>query len=403
MPVSGGPLKVATMNQKCFAGLLLLVAACWFGATQTAPAWWKEGHQIVARAATNALPQEIPVFFRQSGDALAHFSGDPDAWKNRDVPHLRDAEAPEHFINWELLKGHSLPAKRWKYAALCADLDRNPEDVGFLPYAIVEGTERLAVAFADYRRSPHNPDVRLKCLVYGGLLSHYTADLAQPLHLTVDYDGRTSPGAPSPRTGIHNRMDALIASAWIEPGEIAAQVRPTVLDDLLTSIVQEIVLNRRAIDAVYALSSGLPSGHKGIGTDPNWRPDDRVREFARERAREAAFLTASVWLTAWEHSAKIAAKKVSPETANAGFDLLVPSPSVSSDGARGYHSARFPIDANRRIRYQSNVVVADGIGLREQKRNVEAFSDREGSSVSFRLCSQRSAMHCMAEFFHLTV
>ncbi len=56
----------------------------------------------------------------------------------------------------------------------------------------------------------------MKCLVYAGRLAHYAADLEQPLHTTVDYDGRTQAAKDaknktfkSPHTGIHTKVDAL--------------------------------------------------------------------------------------------------------------------------------------------------------------------------------------------------
>lgn len=299
------------MKTRDWVRLQIMVAASLLGAMQSASAWWRGGHEIVARAAADALPDDLPAFFRQSGDVLAHYSAEPDAWKNPATPHLRDAEWPEHFIDYELLGGRSLPPLRWDYVALCAQLKRNPREVGFLPYAVVEETERLAIAFAEHRRSPDDSDVRRQCLVHGGILSHYAADLAQPLHLTVDYDGRTSPGAPSPRTGIHNRLDALVQAVRIEPREIPLHVQPMVFEDLFTSMVQEVILNRRAIETVYALETELPFVSKEDGVDPKWRPSERVREFGIDRTRRAAFLTASCWLTAWERSAEIAKHETS--------------------------------------------------------------------------------------------
>jgi len=283
----------------------VVLAACSLGMIQNVSAWWTGSHTIVARAAAEALPNDVPAFFRQSGDTLAYFAADPDLWKNPETVHLRDADRPEHFLDWELLGGRPLPPLRWQYVALCTKLRKSPREMGLLPYALVEWTERLALAFAEQRRWPDNPNVRQKCLVYGGILSHYAADLAQPLHLTVDYDGRTRPGLPSPRTGIHSRMDALIQAAQIHPREVSSQVTPTIFRDLFTSTVQQVVFNRRAIDTVYALEGEMPFIQEGKGVDPSWRPSVRVREFALDRARSAAFLTASCWLTAWARSGEI--------------------------------------------------------------------------------------------------
>jgi len=288
------------------ARLVVVVAACVIGSIQPAPAWWSGGHAIAARTGAGALPKDVPAFFRHSREALAEFSAEPDVWKNRAAPHLDNAEWPEHFMDWELLAGRALPPLRWDYAALCADLRLNPHNVGLLPYAIAEWTERLTLAFAEYRRSPGDSAVQHKCLVYGGILAHYAADLAQPLHLTVSYDGRTSPGAPSPHTGIHDRMDALLQAARLQTRAIASEIKPVAFGDVFTSTVREITLNREEIDTVYALEADLPVVSRGQRVDPNWRPTERIHQLAMDRAREAAFVTASCWLTAWGHSAGIA-------------------------------------------------------------------------------------------------
>lgn len=300
----------------------VLLAA--FLSTLAAPretaAWWAGGHEIVARAAAEALPEEIsrvyresggavmtlpdrlPVFFRKSGEALARSSADPDLWKNRATPHLGDRERPEHFIDYELLAGRKLPSSRWKFFDLCAELEVAPRDVGLLPYAVVENVERLTLAFAQHRQQPEDMHVQQKCLVYGGILSHYAADLAQPLHLTIHYDGRTSPGAPSPRTGIHNRTDVLIQALRFRPSELAEDVTPVVFDDLFSSVVEQMHEGRRYIDRVYALEADLPRVENGHGPESSWQPTDGVRELALNRTRAATFLTASCWLTAWKQS-----------------------------------------------------------------------------------------------------
>jgi len=289
------------------ATLLTIIVGCVLATPLCAHAWWAGGHEIVSRAAAGALPDDVPGFFRHSSDALAFYSAEPDLWKNPDLPQLRDAEGPEHFLDYELLEGRVLPPFRWDFVALCGELKRNPRDVGLLPYAVVEWTERLTLAFAAYRRSPDNAQVRQECLLYGGILSHYAADLAQPLHLTIDYDGRTSPGEPSPHTGIHDRMDALIQAAGIQPRELSRDVKPVAFDDLFTSTVQEVLAGRGEIKTVYNLEEGLPPTRKEEGVEPGWKPTERVHGFARDRAQAATFLTASYWLTAWERSKNITA------------------------------------------------------------------------------------------------
>ena len=130
-----------------------VVLASWAPAS----GWWPAGHGIMTRAAVKALPQEMPEFFRAGDFMIAHCSFDPDVSKNRGTSYVRDAERPEHYIDLELLRGRRLPKGRYGFIQLCDKLGIEPEDVGLAPYAVAEWTERLAVAFAEYRKWPDNP------------------------------------------------------------------------------------------------------------------------------------------------------------------------------------------------------------------------------------------------------
>ena len=101
----------------------------------------------------------------------------------------------------------SLSRPRNRFDAMKTDrtpsLKKEPNKVGMLPYAIMEYYEKLTVGFYDYRKTPTNSAIPMKCLVYGGMLAHYTGDAAMPLHTTRDFDGRTRPDGTVKQKGIH--------------------------------------------------------------------------------------------------------------------------------------------------------------------------------------------------------
>src|SRR5262249_42053538 len=146
--------------------------------------WWVKGHETITEAAVSRLPDDIPAFFRAGGKQIAHCAGDPDRWKNRGISFLRYAEEPNHFLDLEDLEGQQPADGRFKGIAQIAALKKQPYRVGLLPYAIMEGYEKLACAFYDYRQDPNNPAVTMKCLVYAGNLAHYSTNAAMPLHTT---------------------------------------------------------------------------------------------------------------------------------------------------------------------------------------------------------------------------
>ena len=62
-------------------GQIMLV--CLMLVSSSAWAWWVGGHSVLVRAAVRSLPTEMPEFFRQGEDAIAHYVYDPDLAKNR--------------------------------------------------------------------------------------------------------------------------------------------------------------------------------------------------------------------------------------------------------------------------------------------------------------------------------
>lgn len=270
-----------------------------------ARAWHDEGHVYAARAAVEALPESVPAFFREGRDTVAHCSLDPDVIRSRQLPQLRATDAPEHFIDSEYLEGIELPDNRFDYYKACYDAGLDPGKVGMLPYAIADWAQRLTMAFAEHRRWPDNPHIRMKCLVIAGTLSHYTADLHMPLHTTAHFDGkvpieRTLEGkvimARNPRTQIHEKVDALptkvpYAEVFAEP------VSPEERDGpLWPMVLEELKRSHAHVDRVYELEPKIPAMADLSLTD------DEVRAFTIDRQRAAATFTATIFLKAWRDS-----------------------------------------------------------------------------------------------------
>jgi hypothetical protein len=287
-------MKRLTKRSSTAVALCLLVFA-----TTGAQAWWPQGHSILSEAAVRALPQEVPAFFRGGAGMIAHATQDPDVSKNRDAPLVSDREAPEHYIDLEMLDGRALPPTRHEFLKLCGEMKLDPKNVGYLPYAIAEWTERLSIAFAEHRRYPDNPYIKNKCLVYAGFLAHYAQDLCMPLHTTIHHDGRAMPDGSSPKTGIHTKVDSLIEKLQMQPAALAKNQGVAAVPALLPAIVQELQQSRSRINVTYSLESQLPPENGA------WTATPQVKAFADERAREATRFTASLFLTAWRNSAKI--------------------------------------------------------------------------------------------------
>jgi len=262
--------------------------------------WWSNGHGILTQAAVKALPEEMPAFFRAGEGMIAHCAFDPDISKNRGTPYVRGAEHPEHYLDLELLRGSPLPKSRYEFIQLCAELGIKPETVGFIPYALAEWTERLAVAFAEHRKWPDSPFIQQKCFVYAGFIAHYAQDMCQPLHLTVHFNSRRQADGSTLNRGIHEKVDALIEYFALDPDELARNQEIAPLDDLMDDILKQVKTVYAMVEQVYELAESLPSTRGG-----EWTRVPKVVDFATERARESARFTAALYLTAWKQSEKI--------------------------------------------------------------------------------------------------
>lgn len=276
---------------------LPLIAACLalLALTGLVRGWWVVGHGTIADAAAAGLPDDVPAFFRQGGKQLAHLAGDPDRWKNPKAPHLRAAESPDHFLDLENFQGKELPADRWKAIALLQELKQEPEKTGMLPYAILENYERLCCAFRDYRETPDDPAVHAKCLVYAGILSHLTGDLAMPLHTTHDYDGRKGADDKVEQKGIHARIDAFPERNSLTAEEMSRGLKAVEADDVRARVLKALIESHAQVDRCYELDR---AGAFEKSTEEG-------RKFILERCRAGAQLTEDLWYTAWLQSAKL--------------------------------------------------------------------------------------------------
>ncbi|WP_432797969.1 hypothetical protein [Poriferisphaera sp. WC338] len=263
-------------------------------------AWHDEGHYYAAIAGTIYLPDEVPAFFKQGYKTIGHTSIDPDLIKHRKLSQLNNTEWAEHFFDSEIIGNRKLPTTRYEFYKLCEELGIEPRVAGTLPYAVTEWTQRLTMAFAEHRAYPDNIHIQAKCLIYAGILAHYTADLNMPLHTTIDYDGiNNKDGKPKLHKGIHAKIDSLPSKLpyniiFEEPLQpLAAHT------DIFTFTQKQFASSYNKIKQAYALAEQYPA------TRDLTLQDAEVIAFTKDRTRAAAWFTGSIYLSAWKNSAGI--------------------------------------------------------------------------------------------------
>jgi len=273
-----------------FSALLLLFflpTSCW--------AWWVKGHETIARAAVATLPADMPAFFRAGAATVAQCAGDPDRWKNRAAVFLNVAQAPDHFVDLEDYEGHAFPEDRYKSIELLIRLGKRPEKTGMLPYALMENFERLTVALYDHRQNPADEAIRAKCLVYAGVLSHFTGDAVMPLHTTRSYDGREGPDGKIVQKGIHAAIDSFPERYNLTSEEMARGIDGRDEASPWKRINEEIAHSHKLVDRCYGLDQSGGFAH----------PTDVSRAFILERCRAGVQFTADLYYAAWKKSATL--------------------------------------------------------------------------------------------------
>jgi hypothetical protein len=197
------------------AALVVLLAA------SPALAWGDRGHEVVNEAAARALPREVPAVLRDNVARLTFLGPEPDRWRTSALEAMSRGLAPDHFIDLELAKGIDLekpPAHRHDYAKVLVENGQQPDKVGFAPYRVVELCQRMEAAIVARAlvdpRHPHAEELRRQCdenlLHVAGVLGHYVADLANPHHTTVHYNGWTgdNPEGFATDKGTHARFES---------------------------------------------------------------------------------------------------------------------------------------------------------------------------------------------------
>lgn len=297
----------------------LVAAVLLAGALQSqAFAWGAAGHRVVSRAAILALPADVPPFLARQIDWIGSRSVLADSWRGPREPFSKAAEDPNHVWYTEqfaFLK--QIPRSRDEFMLAVYDEHlrlrtsdpakaslTNIHYTGTLPYAVVEGYERLKVAFRTWRAlRAQQQDATLieqDAAFYLGWMSHYVADGAQPLHSTIWHDGWVgdNPKGYTRDGAIHwlfeNTFVDLIA---LHERDIQARVptMSTIVADPFAAVLAYVDRAHTRIEQVYQLEQRKEFGKK----------DSREgRELVYVTTAEASTLLRDLVYTAWVNSAR---------------------------------------------------------------------------------------------------
>jgi hypothetical protein len=240
---------------------------------------------MVNAAAIKTLPFRLRAYFMPRQFYLVDHASDPDLKAKGDPK-----ERPRHFQEVEAYDRYPFLAFRREFVVEQRDPSRAQVRHGTVMWQIVRFTRYLEQDFrrGDWREANHDA-------VY---VAHYAADLTQPLHTVMNYDGQRTG-----QRGIHARFEVgvvnLLSDRWVlrpSPASEIPSLRARIYEELLQSYRQSpaVFAADRKVRAIvpYTSPQFLPAFARAVGS------------IAMTQLEDAASFVGSLWYTAWVRAGK---------------------------------------------------------------------------------------------------
>ena len=292
------------MNKlRLFAAPFLAALLLMIGGAPPANAWGEEGHRFINLVAAQHLPDDMPAFFRNASSRLSFLGPEPDRWRDSRELYkaLSEVNGPDHFVDIDRPEDfQALPNDRYQYAEWLRANGKEAKVIGFLPYSILEGYQKVQVLFRLWRDPKHAAEreqIEQNIVYYAGVLGHYVGDGSQPLHATIHFNGWSTSSNPDlfTREPLHGRFESEYVKAKIKVEDFTGLVstaRP--LKDAFADIVSYLVETSKLAPEVYRME-------KTARWDAtNTRPESK--QFVAARLAAGSQMLANLWYTAWINS-----------------------------------------------------------------------------------------------------
>ena len=264
--------------------------------------WGDDGHEIVNGAAARALPQSVPACLRDNVDRLTYLGPEPDRWRIRDLTAMDKAMSPDHFLDLEMLEGkvdpQNPPAHRYDFIETLLKAGENPSYVGMGPYRVVELCQRIEAAVVAYEVADDAARAQAEATLIHitGVLGHYVADLGNPHHCTIHYNGwrGDNPDGFATDRGTHARFESVFVRRVRD--RLDVEVTAAARDDIdYAAEVWSLILESNGLTReLYSLDRD-GSFTAGNEDDETGR---RGLAFATSRMVRSATLLRDMWTTA---------------------------------------------------------------------------------------------------------
>ncbi len=263
------------------------------------------------------MPEDGPVFLKNYQDWIVSRASAPDTWRQVSEPFLRIDEDPNHgWFREQFDLMRTPPRSRYEFITQLHNeylriKSKDPEKAkwmnvrwtGTLPYAAIEGYERMKSSFRIYRSlksgNKDTKNIELDLAFYMGWLGHYTGDASMPLHVSVHADGWKGPNPKGYTTDrrIHGRVEtAFVDMIEFSSSDVSAYVKkPQLLDDAFEAILKTLDESSASVEEIYQMDK------EGLWAD---KTSTRARTLILKQIAAGAQLLRDLVYTAWIESAK---------------------------------------------------------------------------------------------------
>lgn len=265
--------------------------------------WGETGHRITGRLAAEALPADMPAFFRMATAQLEYLNPEPDRWRSRDEmladPALNNATQFDHYVDMEQVPPGALRASsRFAYLDSVKAAGFATPAVGTLPFRIVELTQRLRVEFRLWRAETNTDNKRFieqRIVNDAGILGHYVADGSNPHHTTIHHDGWVgdNPRGYTAGHGFHSRFETVYVQAQITGGDVRPFVKAPAqtVNDVRGGTVAYLTRTHDQLTRLYDLDKAEPFSPTNTNAEH--------KRFTEERLAAGVEMLRDLWWTAW--------------------------------------------------------------------------------------------------------
>lgn len=274
--------------------------------------WGEVGHRMIAELAVDAVPAEMPGFFRSAKAQLVYLNPEPDRWRDR-AERERDqafdgATTSDHYINLERLPaarraGILAAPSRVAYADSLRTLGADPSATGMLPFRIIEMTQQLRSDFRRWRAAT-DPNIRgwieQRIINDAGILGHYVADGSNPAHTTIHHNGWIGDNPNGFATD--NRFHSRFESEFVQAKVTAADVRPRagapvqVFANIRPAVLAYLQRTYGELEHLYGLDKQVTFDARNESVEH--------KRFTAERLAAGATMLRDLWWSAWVTSAE---------------------------------------------------------------------------------------------------